>query len=207
MDGCQKMAEPMRARKTVLTTGEVARICNVAPRTVSKWFDTGQLRGYRIPGSKDRRIPLSHLVRFMRVHGIPLNGLDNGEARVLVLDADTALCDALRAALGENGAYDVVTAGSALEAGAAAQELQPHAFIVDVTLPDVTPAVVIRFTRALATPELTCVIGVAPGMTDGQGQSLLQHGFHGYLGKPFDVRSLVQLIEERMPVAVGEPTV
>ena len=39
--------------KEVFTTGEVARICNVAPRTVSKWFDTGQLRGYRIPGSKD----------------------------------------------------------------------------------------------------------------------------------------------------------
>ena len=43
-------------QKEVLTTGEVARICRVAPRTVSKWFDTGKLRGYRIPGSRDRRI-------------------------------------------------------------------------------------------------------------------------------------------------------
>ena len=25
---------------TVYTTGDVARICQVAPRTVSKWFDT-----------------------------------------------------------------------------------------------------------------------------------------------------------------------
>ena len=49
----------------VLTTGQVAKICNVAPRTVSKWFDSGQLRGYRIPGSKDRRIPVQQLVRFM----------------------------------------------------------------------------------------------------------------------------------------------
>ena len=46
----------MRTDKEVLTTGEVAKICNVAPRTVSKWFDSGQLQGYRIPGSKDRRI-------------------------------------------------------------------------------------------------------------------------------------------------------
>ena len=45
--------------KDVLTTGEVAKICNVAPRTVSKWFDSGALTGYRIPGSKDRRIPLN----------------------------------------------------------------------------------------------------------------------------------------------------
>ena len=31
--------------KDVLTTGEVAKICNVAPRTVSKWFDSGALHG------------------------------------------------------------------------------------------------------------------------------------------------------------------
>src|SRR5947207_1217774 len=43
--------------KKVFTTGQVAKICKVAPRTVSKWFDSGRLRGYRIPGSQDRRIP------------------------------------------------------------------------------------------------------------------------------------------------------
>ena len=51
----------MPRQKDILTTGEVAKICNVAPRTVSKWFDSGQLRGYRIPGSKDRRIPLAQI--------------------------------------------------------------------------------------------------------------------------------------------------
>lgn len=29
----------MPRQKDILTTGEVAKICNVAPRTVSKWFD------------------------------------------------------------------------------------------------------------------------------------------------------------------------
>ena len=38
--------------KDVLTTGEVAKICNVASRTVSKWFDSGQLKGYRIPARR-----------------------------------------------------------------------------------------------------------------------------------------------------------
>ena len=49
--------------KKVFTTGQVAKICKVAPRTVSKWFDSGRLRGYRIPGSQDRRIPREHLGR------------------------------------------------------------------------------------------------------------------------------------------------
>ena len=42
----------MARQKDILTTGEVAAICNVAPRTVSKWFDSGQLKGYRIPARK-----------------------------------------------------------------------------------------------------------------------------------------------------------
>ena len=77
----------MSRDKDVLTTGEVARICNVAPRTVSKWFDSGQLRGYRIPGSKDRRIPLNALIKFMKSHGIPMDGLVSGETRVLTTAA------------------------------------------------------------------------------------------------------------------------
>ena len=87
------------SQKTVLTTGEVAKICCVAPRTVSKWFDSGQLRGYRIPGSKDRRIPIEQLVRFMRVHGMPLNGLVTTSTSLVVLDTDVPLWDRVRVRL------------------------------------------------------------------------------------------------------------
>ena len=76
--------------KDVLTTGEVAKICNVAPRTVSKWFDSGQIKGYRIPGSKDRRIPVASLIQFMKDHGIPMDGVHSGKPRVLVVDDERA---------------------------------------------------------------------------------------------------------------------
>ena len=61
----------MAKGRNVLTTGEVAKICNVAPRTAGKWFDAKLLKGYRIPGSRDRRIPIPELVRFMRKYEIP----------------------------------------------------------------------------------------------------------------------------------------
>jgi excisionase family DNA binding protein len=90
----------MAKGKNVLTTGDVARICNVAPRTVSKWFDSGQLKGYRIPGSKDRRIPVSELIRFMKIHNIPATALPAGQIRVLIVDGNgdsaSALADSLR---------------------------------------------------------------------------------------------------------------
>ena len=82
--------------KDVFTTGEVAKICNVAARTVSKWFDSGQLHGYRIPGSKDRRIPVANLMQFMKAHGIPFDGLMSGATRVLICDGDTGVCGRFR---------------------------------------------------------------------------------------------------------------
>ena len=68
----------MQKKKDVLTTGQVAQICNVAPRTVTKWFDAGQLKGYRIPGSRDRRIPTAEQIRFMKAHNIPTDALELG---------------------------------------------------------------------------------------------------------------------------------
>lgn len=73
----RKVTDQILARKT-FTTGQIAAICDVAPRTVSKWFDAGTLKGYRIPGSNDRRIFLPDLVSFMRDTGIPDSyGLEN----------------------------------------------------------------------------------------------------------------------------------
>ena len=98
--------------KDVLTTGEVAKICNVASRTVSKWFDAGQLRGYRIPGSKDRRIPVSSLVKFMKSHGIPMDGLMSGSTRVLIVDDNEEVVATRHKNLREQTNYDIHTAGS-----------------------------------------------------------------------------------------------
>jgi predicted site-specific integrase-resolvase len=56
----------------VLSSGEVAQICHVAPRTAQKWIDAGLLKGYRIPGSRDRRVPVEEMFRFMKEHGIPV---------------------------------------------------------------------------------------------------------------------------------------
>lgn len=56
----------------VFSTGGVARVCRCAPRTAAKWFDSGRLKGYLLPGSRDRRIPESCLLEFMRDEGFPI---------------------------------------------------------------------------------------------------------------------------------------
>ena len=58
--------------KTVFTTGEAAKICKVSQQTIIRCFDSGQLKGFRVPGSRFRRIPRDQLYAFMRDNGIPI---------------------------------------------------------------------------------------------------------------------------------------
>lgn len=63
---------PVVPDQRAFTTGQVAKMCKVAGRTVCKWFDSGRLKGYRVPGSNDRRVPRESLVEFMTEYGFPL---------------------------------------------------------------------------------------------------------------------------------------
>ena len=122
------------SESTVYTTGEVAQICQVAPRTVSKWFDTGRLKGYRIPGSLDRRIPRDSLIEFMRSHGMPLGELGTVQGgNVLIIgmnDQERTIVEALLYASG----MTTSSANNAFEAGALAMELRPQCVIIDASI-------------------------------------------------------------------------
>lgn len=185
----------MNFEKDVLTTGEVAKLCNVAARTVSKWFDSGQLKGYRIPGSKDRRIPLSNLVKFMKEHHIPTDGLMSGEPRVLVVDQDPEILKSLQGILSEQTRYQVRTCTSAFEAGVECERFRPHVMVVDLHLTDADTRQICGTIRNDDDLVLTKVIGTSARLTEGQAAQLMHVGFHAVLRKPFTVRQVIDSIE------------
>ncbi len=181
--------------KDVLTTGEVAKICNVAPRTVSKWFDTGVLKGYRIPGSKDRRIPVSQLVRFMKEHGIPFDGMSGGKTRVLVVDDEQEIVDVLSKVLGEQANYEVRTAINGFQAGMEAERFKPHVMLLDVHLGEGDIKQISNFVRSDDDLQMCKIIAMSGKLTDGQLAGMKGQGFDGFLKKPFAVRQVVEAIE------------
>jgi excisionase family DNA binding protein len=186
--------------KDVLTTGEVAKICNVAPRTVSKWFDSGALHGYRIPGSKDRRIPLNQLIRFMKHHGMPLNGLMTGSARILIVDDEHDIVEVLEKILEDEAKYEVEVARSGFAAGITAEKFRPHVLLLDMHLKDIDAPEVAKQVKKSADLQLTKVIAMSGKLTDPEAQGLLSTGFDGFLRKPFHVRQVIEAIEDAMAV-------
>jgi excisionase family DNA binding protein len=185
----------MPIEKDVLTTGEVAKICNVAPRTVSKWFDSGSLKGYRIPGSRDRRIPANELMRFMRAHGIPLEGLSSGRTRVLIADPEKDVVDTLARILTEQTSYEVRTATASFSAGMECERFKPHVLLLDMHMGDADARLLVEQVRRSENLQITKIVGMSGKLTDGQIQSMKTSGFDGFLKKPFQVRQLVDAIE------------
>lgn len=60
--------------KSALGTGEVAKFCGVCGKTVANWMELPDdpLPGFRVPGSKHRRIMARDLVAFLEKHGMPV---------------------------------------------------------------------------------------------------------------------------------------
>ena len=186
--------------KDVLTTGEVAKICNVAARTVSKWFDSGQIEGYRIPGSKDRRIPVQALMNFMQEHGIPFDGLMSGNTRVLIVDSDKEVCETLERVFAEQTEYIVQSCSNPFTAGVECERFRPHVMLFDLSFCGDDYATFAHGLRTNDDMQATKMIAMSGRLTDGQITRLTCSGFDGVLRKPFTVRQVIDSIENAVAV-------
>lgn len=119
----------------VLTTSQVAKICHVATRTVSNWFDSGRLKGYRIPGSAHRRVPLHYLIEFLKENRMPLGGLAaQVTTQILVLSKDLDLIASLRREFPAGGSYEIAAVASEFDAGFQAQGVPPACVLIDFSI-------------------------------------------------------------------------
>src|SRR5437660_571237 len=123
--------------KTVFTTGEAAKICKVSQQTIIRCFDSGQLKGFRVPGSRFRRIPRELLFNFMRDNGIPTDALESGKSKILVVDDDVELVELITDVLERDSRFEVRAVNNGLDAGIMVKDYQPDLIVLDVMLPDI----------------------------------------------------------------------
>lgn len=186
--------------RKVFTTGQVAKICKVAPRTVSKWFDSGRLVGYRIPGSQDRRIPREHLIRFLKEHQMPLGELeDEAYSKVLIIGTDRMLIDRLMGSMPENDDFKVEIAHSGFEAGIQAESLHPDAIVLDLAMGRGEGLQIVANLRRNPAYD-ACVIIALAAEDESEPDSLKTEGFNDVFKKPFDP----QLLTERLRTLIRQ---
>jgi len=177
--------------KTVFTTGEAAKICKVSQQTIIRCFDNGQLKGFRVPGSRFRRIPREALYKFMKDNGIPTDALESGKRKVLLVDDDVELVELMTRVLEEDGRFETRIAGTGFDAGMMVKEYRPDLIVLDVMLPDINGKEVchrVRADPALEDVRILCISGM---IEEDKIQELKLSGADDFLHKPFEIAELI----------------
>jgi len=180
--------------KTVFTTGEAAKICKVSQQTIIRCFDSGQLKGFRVPGSRFRRIPRDQLVQFMRENGIPTDELVSGKRKLLIVDDDQDLVEVLVDVFERDGRFDVRSVNNGFDAGMMVKEFRPDLVVLDVMLPDINGKEVcqrIRSDPALDEVKVICISGM---VEQDKVQDLMDAGANDFMQKPFDAEALLDKV-------------
>ncbi len=191
---------PDQGQKQVFTTGEVAQICKVSQQTVIRCFDNGKLKGFRVPGSRFRRIPREALIQFMKENQIPTDLLDTGKKRVLVVDDDQAIIEMFTDLLTRNGHFDIRTATSGYEAGIVTEQFHPDVILLDFKLPDINGNAVCRTLRSNPNYEHIRIIVISGVADPDEVAELKAAGADEFIRKPFDITTVIGRISELLGV-------
>ena len=178
--------------KTVYTTGEAAKICKVSQQTIIRCFDSGQLKGFRVPGSRFRRIPRDQLFAFMKDNGIPTEALESGKRKILIVDDDEELVELMKDAFDRDGRFDIRTANNGFDAGMLVKEFRPDLVILDVMLPDINGREVcvrVRSDKSLDEVKIVCISGMVEA---DKVADLRDAGANDFIQKPFAVDKLME---------------
>lgn len=189
------------ALKQVFTTGEAAELCRVSQQTIIRCFDAGRLQGFRVPGSRFRRIPRAELIRFMRANDIPTDVLGQGKKKVLVVDDDPQITELFLDVLSRDSRLEVRSAHSGYDAGVMTAEFRPDLMILDYMLPDVNGNVVCHTVRQ--NPELAgmAIIIVSGVVNQEEIDGLLKAGANAFVKKPFNIERLLEKIHGLLALA------
>lgn len=180
--------------KDLFTTGEAAEVCKVSQQTIIRCFDSGRLEGFRIPGSKFRRIPRRSLVKFMKDNSIPLDKLESGKRKVLIVDDDEEIVELIVDVLVRDGRFETRSASSGYEAGIETQQFRPDLILLDYMLPDVNGNVVCQTIKKNPEFEDIKIIVVSGVIKQDEIDQLLKSGAEDFVKKPFDITELIDKI-------------
>ena len=177
--------------KTVFTTGEAAKICKVSQQTIIRCFDNGSLKGFRVPGSRFRRIPRDQLYAFMKDNGIPTDALEDGKRKVLIVDDDVELVELMVDVFARDGRFDYKTANNGFDAGMLVKEFRPDLVVLDVMLPDINGKEVCQRVRSDPTMSSVKIICISGMVEQDKIADLRLAGADDFMNKPFAVDQLL----------------
>jgi DNA-binding response OmpR family regulator len=177
----------------------------VSQQTIIRCFDSGQLKGFRVPGSRFRRIPREALYRFMKENGIPTDALESGRRRILVVDDDPAVVDLITEVLSGDARFETRSVNNGFGAGMMAKEYHPDLMVLDVMLPDINGKAVCELVKQDPTMRDIKIICISGLVEEDKIEELKAAGADDFLHKPLDIDELVRRICRLLDIETPTP--
>jgi DNA-binding response OmpR family regulator len=170
---------------------------------VIRRFDAGELEGFRVPGSRYRRIPKDKLIEYARANGMPEPDFGNGNGDggpgphrqlALVVEDDRNMAELMARFLKRSG-WEVRVARNGFDAGLLAGTLRPGLVLLDIMLPGLDGRQACSQMRANPALSGTKILAVTALRDPDSVEEIFAAGVDGYLPKPFTLSDLRKNIE------------
>jgi DNA-binding response OmpR family regulator len=132
----------------------------------------------------------------MRTNNIPLDNLDSGKKKILIVDDDDEIVELIVDVLVRDSRFDVKTASSGYDAGIQTQQFRPDLILLDYMLPDVNGNIVCQTIRNNPEFENIRIIIVSGVIKQDEIEELFKAGAEDFIRKPFNITDLTGKISQ-----------
>jgi excisionase family DNA binding protein len=189
--------EPAPAGEDLLTTGAIARYCEVSTNAVKKWIRQSDLPAFRTPGGHFR-VSREAFRSFLERHGMPIAAdfFASRAPRVLIADDEPVVRDLVRELVLSATADPVVveTAEDGYDALLKVGDFKPDLLILDLKMPRMDGFEACRSIRSnphTAHIRIVAMTGFAGG---GNRERILAAGAHTCFDKPLPIGPFMETV-------------
>jgi len=192
----------------ILTVFKASHYCNVSPKTIINWIESGHIPAYKTVGGH-RRIKQTDLIAFMNKQGIPVP--EGGEPvdvrkRILVVDDDPIIVETIVQSLEEDEHdYEVVSASDGFEAGLQVNHFRPHLMILDIMMPDIKGYEVCRKIKNDERTKDTQIIVLSAYLDDEKFKKMKEYGADVCFSKPLPLPQLKKEVARLLGLSMDAP--
>ncbi|BBM87949.1 helix-turn-helix domain-containing protein [Candidatus Uabimicrobium amorphum] len=170
-------------KKKSLTTGEVAKLCDVSIPTIHKWIREDRIKHFKMPGSGKIRIPRDAVYQFMKSHGFPTDE-EQDVINVLLICAPENYNKKFANAILKSDTFQFSIANDVFAAGMTATQELPNIIFVDLSLTGVDNKNFCGSIRNTVNNANLIIVAISSAFSNSQKKKLTQYGFNEFLEFP-----------------------
>lgn len=182
----------------LLTTGEIARYCDVSTNAVKKWIRSSRLKAFRTPGGHFR-VDSRDFKEFLIQHQMPVydSFFELEPKKILIVDDEKEVRQALREVLQEvEASLEVDMAEDGYEALLKVGDIKPDLLILDLRMPRMDGYEACRRIKSNPETSSTRILAISGFIENGAEQEILNCGATDWMRKPVQIEEFKKKIEK-----------